>query len=211
MLAGVSTPEPQDLTRRERRKQEVRARILEAAVELFDDQGFAATKVAEICERADIANKTFFNHFGSKQDLLREIARDALDELLVDLDEASRHPGSTAERVVRFFDTVARNAEEAGPMHRELLNELIFVAHASGTESEQARRLHAAFGALVQAGRAQGDVSRTHSVQTQTEALLGGFYALMFNWANLDDYPLRRQAAAIARLLGDALGPGDGA
>ncbi len=52
-----------ELTRRERRKREVRGRILAAAVGLFDERGFGATKVAEICERADVAHKTFFNHF----------------------------------------------------------------------------------------------------------------------------------------------------
>ena len=61
-------------TRRERRKHELRERILEASRELFDAQGVATTTVAEICERADVAQKTFFNHFETKPQLLREIA-----------------------------------------------------------------------------------------------------------------------------------------
>ena len=60
------------LSRRERRKLEMRARILETARELFSDQGFQETRVADVCERADIAQKTFFNHFPTKLDLLRE-------------------------------------------------------------------------------------------------------------------------------------------
>ena len=52
--------------RLDRRKQETRARILEAAVELFGEVGFEATKVADVCERADVARQTFFNHFPSK-------------------------------------------------------------------------------------------------------------------------------------------------
>ena len=63
------------LTRRERRKLELRGRILEAARELFAEQGFGETRVADVCERADIAQKTFFNYFPSKLDLLREIAQ----------------------------------------------------------------------------------------------------------------------------------------
>jgi hypothetical protein len=35
--------------------------------------------------------------------------------------------------------------------------------------------------------------------------VLGAFYALMFNWAHLEGYPLRRQARAAASFLGDAL------
>jgi hypothetical protein len=42
-------------------------------------------------------------------------------------------------------------------------------------------------------------------VRAQTELFLGAYYSLVFSWAHLEDYPLRRQALAAARLLGDAL------
>jgi AcrR family transcriptional regulator len=194
-----------ELTRRERRKREVHGRILAAAVDLFDECGFGATKVAEICERADVAHKTFFNHFPSKRHLLRAVAGDAVDQLLVEIEEARKRPGSTRERLLQFFGRVADNADEAGPMHRELLTEMVHVASEAGTGSEQARRLHDAFGALIREGLVAGDVSAAHPLDTQTEMVLGAFYALMFNWAHLEGYPLRRQARAAASFLGDAL------
>ncbi len=199
------TSELIDLSRRERRKLEVRNRMLEAAVDLFDEQGFEATTVAEICQRADVAHKTLFNHFVSKQHLLREVAQDALEQFLVDIEQVRKQAGSTPARLRILFGTIADNAERAGPMRRELLSEIIHTAHEAGTEPEQARKLHDAFGAIIREGRSAGDVSREHSIQTQTELVLGAFYALMFNWANLEGYPLRRQALAVARLLGDAL------
>jgi AcrR family transcriptional regulator len=201
----MAMADPRSPTRRERRKHELRARVLEAAEALFDAQGVAATTVAEICERADVAQKTFFNHFATKQQLLRALAAEAQERLLVDLEEIRKRPGTTAERLSAFFRQIADHAEAAGPMHRELLTEMIHVAQETGTEPEQARRLHAAFGALVRDGRADGDVSREDSLATQTEMLLGAFYALMFNQAHLEDYPLRRQAAAAARFLSRAL------
>lgn len=90
-------------------------------------------------------------------------------------------------------------------MQRELLTEIIHVAHDAGTEPEQARKLHTAFGALVRDGIAAGDVTRRHDPNILTEMIMGAFYVLMFNWANLEDYPLRRHAMAAARFLGDAL------
>jgi AcrR family transcriptional regulator len=196
---------PPGSTRRERRKHELRERILESAVTLFEAQGVAATTVGLICERADVAQKTFFNHFASKPQLLREMAGEALEQLCVDLEEIRKRPGTTADRLDAFFRQISDNAEAAGPMHRELLTEMIHVAQATGTEPEQARRLHTAFGALLRDGRAGGDVSKQDSLATQTEMLLGAFYALMFNWAHLEGYPLRRQAAAAARFLSRAL------
>jgi AcrR family transcriptional regulator len=194
-----------DLSRRERRKVEVRDRIVEAGIGLFEERGFEETKVSEICERADIAHKTFFNHFPTKQDLLRAIARYSLDELLADIEEARAKVGSTGERLRFFFGRIADKAEQAGPLRRELLNEIVHVAHDSGTEPEQARKLHAAFGALVRDGLGAGDLSAKHDADTLTEMVMGAFYVLMFNWANLDGYPLRRQAESAAVFLAEAM------
>ena len=196
---------PAHTSRRERRKHELRERILEAASALFELKGISATTVAEICERADVAQKTFFNHFESKPQLLREMAGEGLERMCVDLEEIRKQHDNTADRLAAFFRQIADNAEAAGPMHREVLTEIIHVAQDTSSEPEQARRLHAAFGALVRDGRADGDISREDSLATQTEMLLGAFYALMFNWANLDGYPIRERARAAARFLADAI------
>ena len=191
--------------RRERRKLEVRARILEAAVELFGRQGFAATRVAEICELADVAHKTFFNHFQSKGHLPREIARSWIEQLLLDLEETRKQPTSTRGRIQHFFAHLADSADQTGPMHRELLTEIVRVAHETRQEPEQTRKLHAAFGAIIRDGAALGDVDERHGLTTLTEMLMGAFYVLMFNWASLEDYPLREHALATARFLADSM------
>ena len=196
-----------DLSRRERRKLEVRARILDAAMALFKSGGFADTKVAEICERADVAHKTFFNHFPSKQELVRQIAHLAIDELLIDIECARKEGATTGERLGRFFTGMAERSLEAGPMLREGVSELVHVVHESGQRSEAARRLRAAFRAIVVDGLAAGDVTRRHDAETLTEMILGAYYVLIFNYANLDDFPLAERAAAVARFLADALAP----
>jgi AcrR family transcriptional regulator len=194
-----------DLNRRERRKLELRGRMLEAAAALFDARGVHATKVADICARADVAQKTFFNHFASKGQLLRALAEEASAQLLADIEAARKAGRDTRERLALFFEGVAARAAGAGPLRRELLTELIHAIHASGTEPDQARRLHAAFGALVEDGLGAGDVKRSVASETLTEMLMGAYYALMFNWANLDGYPIHERARAAARFLADAI------
>jgi len=193
------------LSRRERRKLEVRNRILEASTILFEAKGLEATTVVEICERADVAHKTFFNHFPSRRHLLSEIAHYALNVLLTDIEKACKQPASTRDRIHYFFEHLADNTEQAGPMHRELLSEIVRVAHEAGNEPEQAQKLHEAFGSIIYAGIADGDLSDRHSAETLTAMLMGAFYVLMFNWANLEHYPLREQALATARFLADSM------
>jgi AcrR family transcriptional regulator len=199
---------PAGLSRRERRKLELRTRIVEAARTLFSEQGFQDTRVADVCERADIAQKTFFNHFPTKLDLLREIAQAGIEELMFEIEDVRKAELGTRERIRRFFDTVAGHISEAGPKNRELLVELVHLISGDAAErSDQVRRLHAAFRGLVEDGLAQGDVTRRHAPQALTELILGSYYVLIFNYANLDDFPVREHAAAAARILADALAP----
>jgi AcrR family transcriptional regulator len=201
-VGSVSAAKPQ---RRERRKLELRGRIVEAAIELFDERGFEATKVADICERADVVNKTFFNHFPTKQHLLREIAESQIAVLFADIASVRERHATTRERITAFFERIANNIDAAGPMRRELVTEMIHATESSGDGSVQSRRLQEAFAAMIRDGRVKGDVIADHPIATQADLVLGTFYALMFGWAHATDFPLRRRALAAARLLGDSL------
>jgi AcrR family transcriptional regulator len=194
-----------DLSRRDRRKLEVRTRILDAAAALFEEQGFDGTKVSDICERADVAHKTFFNHFQSKQRMLQSLASHLIDQLVADIESACRQGRSTKERLRHFFTHVASRAEEAGPMHRELLTELVHTVHVSAPKSADAHKLHVAFGEIIRVGLAAGEVTRRHDAETLTRMILGAYYVLMFDFVNLDQFPMRKQAMSVARFLEDAL------
>jgi len=56
--------------RREVRRQETRARIVDAAADLFAERGFDAVSVMEIAKRAGVVEKTVFNHFPVKEGLV---------------------------------------------------------------------------------------------------------------------------------------------
>lgn len=47
-----------------------RERLVVAAVDLFTEQGYDATTVAEIAERAGVTRSTFFRHFSDKREVL---------------------------------------------------------------------------------------------------------------------------------------------
>lgn len=61
-----------ELGLREAKKRRAQAALLSAAIELFEEQGFAATRIAEITERAGVSHATFFNYFAGKDGLFSE-------------------------------------------------------------------------------------------------------------------------------------------
>jgi len=199
-----------ELSRRERRKLEIRNRIVDSALALFDRNGVEATTVTEIRTAADVAHKTFFNYFPTRQHLLRAIAEESLTEFLAVIAEARSRTGNAGSRLMWLFDRIAERCIEAGPLHRELLLALIHVAHTSGRESEQARALHAAFREIIADGVRDGDLSPRQGIETAVEVVLGSFYALMFSWAHLDAYPLRESARDVAAFLYDAMATSSG-
>lgn len=71
--------------RRERRTIETRRTLIDTARTLFEQQGFAATTVDEIAAAADVAPRTFFRYFPTKETLLfadfDEVRRQMLDAL----------------------------------------------------------------------------------------------------------------------------------
>ncbi|WP_144761096.1 TetR/AcrR family transcriptional regulator [Curtobacterium sp. 9128] len=93
-----------------------RERLVLAAVDLFSEQGYDATTVTQIAERAGVTKSTFFRHFPDKRELL-VAGQETLSRLLASgISDAA--PGCTP------LDAVAaglqRASEEMGPMNREL-------------------------------------------------------------------------------------------
>ena len=84
-----------------------------AAIGAVRAQGFAATTALEIADTADVAEKTFYNHFPTKQHLIEELAQRSLEGTAKLLDDARRHPGTTADRLRHFFERSADGASKA--------------------------------------------------------------------------------------------------
>ena len=206
MARTAARATPESTSRRERRVREVHDRILAVATERFAAHGVDAVKVDEICHAADIAQKTFFNHFPSKQHLMREIAERFLHDLRALLDSARREGGTTAQQLERFFALVATEVERGGPMHRTFVMEVVRLVHDDATGNvDKSRQLYDTFGALLRDGVRAGDVTTAYPLPVLSEVVVGTFVTLMLNWLGIERYPFRSRATAMARFLGDAL------
>ena len=90
---------------RERKKQQTREAIHRAAMRLFAERGFEATTIADIAAAADIAPRTFFSYYASKE----EAVFPKFEVMFADFDRAMRErpSGTTALDALREWIAVA--------------------------------------------------------------------------------------------------------
>lgn len=98
---GVET----QTTLRERKKAETRATVLRVAHSFFEENGYSATTVEEICAEAVISKRTFFRYFPDKESLVFPNREERLANFVSFLEAgaSSEEPFTTLRRATRLF------------------------------------------------------------------------------------------------------------
>lgn len=94
--ASTATP---SIPRRERKQHATRRAIFDAAIRMFSEQGFDTPTIDQIATAADIGKGTFYNYFGSKEEILVAFM---------------------VEMEAKIGKRLARFAEASGPLERIL-------------------------------------------------------------------------------------------
>lgn len=151
---------------------QTRARILQVALELMADRGYAATSTREIAERLGFTKAALYYHFRTKDDLLAALVAPVMGELeaLIAQACADGSPDARRDLVVGYVDLVGRHADlirvlsndpsvkesaglhTAAPLFRQLVPLLAGTASPDKAQRIRVRAaLAAVHGALVHA------------------------------------------------------------
>jgi TetR/AcrR family transcriptional regulator len=86
--------------KRERRKEARPGELLAAALDLFVEKGFAATRAEEVAQRAGVSKGTLFLYFPSKEELFKAVVREHISGTIKDaFGELQAFPGTSGELV----------------------------------------------------------------------------------------------------------------
>lgn len=185
-LEQESAPQspPARLNGRQTQKAATRERVLQAARELFETEGYHGATIREIARRANVSVGTVFTSFASKGDILSEVMASRLDRFYGELDRVMPHfRGSTIDRLRSMF---------AIYFAFELQHLRLFMTHISAAYDWTLPRTAAPYGrnqtiltmvneCLVQ-GIGQGDVDPACDTWATTDLLIAA-YAWCYRWA----------------------------
>jgi AcrR family transcriptional regulator len=151
-----------------------RERILAAAVDLFATQGYDATSITQVIDRAGVAKGGLYHHFVSKQQLLFEVYGDLITRQLEGMQRIV-DSGQSPDRVLRalimdLVETTAASAQQALVFFRELSK----LGDEHESELRRARRhYHDAVTGLVRDGQRDGQFRAIASAETITFIVFG--------------------------------------
>lgn len=209
----MQDPKPDTEKKRRRRKEARPAEIIAAAMRLWDERGFAATRLEDVAAGADIAKGTIYRYFPSKEALFEAALQ---VRIVATMDRATEMAqgfgGPTKVMLARFFEAIRAELVDGGSsvFLRVLLSEgHRFPDLVARYETVVLSRGMFTVRAILAAGVARGDL-RPEAVDLDPRIIMAPAMMLSL-WGtvfSIDGLPTMQQALDqhVAILMG-GLGP----
>ena len=97
----ITSPSP--LPVRQRRKQSRPQELLGAALELFVEKGFSATRSDEVAQRAGVSKGTLYLYFPSKEELFKAVVRNNIAALIAEGQQIADHFDGPSAQLLRLL------------------------------------------------------------------------------------------------------------
>jgi len=186
--------------RRERKKDQLRERILDRAMALFEEHGFDNVTMERIAESADVAKGTLYNYFPAKEAILSGYVQKYARELRPEVDRIVASVPDTRSRLVALLRKHAEWIEGREGIIEKYISYRVSVPLRSARHPGSRSGFEEHIGRILALGQELGDVRRDIDL-TSLSGCLSSFYTwVYFGWLSTDEaFDLGR---AIERTVG---------
>lgn len=175
-------------SRLERRKARTRAAILEAARQLFQEQGFESTSIAQIAEAADSGVGTLYGYFSNKDDILHEVLRSHGEQITREFLDSVNEQTPALERLCLALNGFARYLRD----NRILLHSAFQVdSRNPRAESNPSAWIIRQYTMMIRDGIERGELAPVPP-ETTARALVSAYTMAMLgvaHWRGAEDDP----------------------
>lgn len=190
-------------SRRERRKQEIRSKIIESAISLFEAKGIDSTTLEDICETADISRPTFYSYYPSKNELILALVEKLWLNVASEITQkAIAKDESTLSYVESFLKVTRQEIARYGRLERELVrHSMNQETRDDASNSNMLKLLTQLFASVYSEGKKRGDIGNRFPVDFLAEASMGCISSVMMNWAFDENYPVEQRLKQTSDLI----------
>jgi AcrR family transcriptional regulator len=175
---------------------DARERLESAALELFAENGYEQTTVAQIADRAGLNRATFFRHFADKREVLFG-SEDSLAELFAD---GIRTAPSEASLTELLHAALAAAGVAMTPQQRAKAVRRVQVLAASVEVQERGLLKHTRIAAAISSGLIERGVD-VLTARLGAEVALLAFSIAIEQWIRSGDQPFQAYAADAVRAV----------
>jgi AcrR family transcriptional regulator len=153
-----------------------RSRLLQAALEVVADEGYAALTATAVITRARVSRKTFYELFDSREDCLVAVLEDSFARIAAEVAPAYEAPGGWAQRLRAALTALLEFLEREPQAGAVVASYLV----GCGPESPELRmRVLDLLGGVVEEGRIEAGVRHEPGPLT-AEFLVGGALSVLY-------------------------------
>jgi AcrR family transcriptional regulator len=181
----------------------MRGRILDAAIECFVAEGYEATTMEAIAERADVARATVFNHYADKVQLLGAYLARRRAQLVELLQAEARASTAAVQQLFDAFDLMARVNEQNPAEARELVR----AWWRTGGSTADAPDTGLILAEAIAAGQRRGELRAGIDAELAGRLLLDAYAGIVLRWVGPDEPPfsLRDAMRDVCAIVVDGL------
>jgi TetR/AcrR family transcriptional regulator, fatty acid metabolism regulator protein len=188
------------------RQADRRRQILEAAVKVFADKGFHASRVGDVAEEAGIAYGLVYHYFASKEDLLETIFRTTWTEMLARVREVEEAGVPAAEAVRQVTALLLRTWRRDPDLVRVLVREVTRNQHVQ-QEIEEIAEAMLALERIVRRGQETGEFRPELDPRLAAAVFYGALEEVLSSWVlgtlpDRDEDIARAEKNVVALLTG---------
>ncbi|HET7521908.1 MAG TPA: TetR/AcrR family transcriptional regulator [Bacillales bacterium] len=165
-----------------------RHKLLKAALHLYTEKGFRETSVLEVVERAHVSKTTFYNFFGSKEDLLVYLFQHVLEKVLFDVRQAVERE----EKITNKSFAGIRRYLEISQQHRPVAQLLLVSSVGVSPSVEEVRQqAHVRFAELIHTTVRNeiGEMSANDDIYVVAQAIVGAINEVVVQEIIVSDKP----------------------
>ena len=185
MTLRASSPATVPAALRQRRKEARPKELLDAALDLFVEKGFAATRSEEVASRAGVSKGTLYLYYPSKEELLKEVIRhNVVNQIAEGMEIVRAFEGSSSELlayVLRLWWERVGETRASGILKLMMSEVRNFPEIAQFWVDEVTSPADRMIAEIVQRGIDSGEFRQVNDVESAVHALVAPLLFLVMN------------------------------